>query len=514
GSAIAFTVPKRAAKPAEQLTLFDLLTASLSGNHERVLVPDVPLDIRGSSFSWSPNSMQVAYRRIERGGPSDCYAVGIDGGDSLNLTTWPPGQGMEYLASARPLWDKEGEHVYLVREGTLWRASIGQSKAIELARIAGHRISELAAQPSNVLWAGSGNAFALVVAFDDVKKQDGFYEIDLMNGQSTALLEKGQSYLGARVGEDVIISRDGQQVAYFSEDAEHDSDIWMSDIGFRKPRQVTHLNAQFSRYKMGAARLVDWLSDNGERLQGVLLLPSQYEQGNHYPLIVRVYGGTPLSNCGFNTFGLEGAGPFNGQLLATRGYAVLCPDAPQHPGTPMVDLAKAVLPGVNKVIEMGIADPNRLGVVGHSYGGYSALSLIVQTKRFRAAVESDGMADLIADYGAMGKQGTAYSQSVLEHGQGLMGGTPWQYRERYIENSPFFYLDRVETPLLIVHGSEDQAVSSFLGDEIYSGLRRLGKEVVYAKYEGENHGPSGWSYANQVDFCNRVIAWFEEHLKR
>src|SRR5262249_35117530 len=156
-----------------------------------------------------------------------------------------------------------------------------------------------------------------------------------------------------------------------------------------------------------------------------------YAEGERYPLIVWVYGGVFLSNQ-FDHFGLGSEGPFNMQILATRGYAVLMPDAPQNMGTPMVDLAKAVLPGVDKVIEMGVADPERLGVMGHSYGSYSTLSLIVQTKRFKAALAADGSGDLISAYGQMDAQGGALQTSILEAGQGLMGGPPWEFPQRYI----------------------------------------------------------------------------------
>jgi len=161
---------------------------------------------------------------------------------------------------------------------------------------------------------------------------------------------------------------------------------------------------------------------------------------------------------------------------------------------------------------MGIADPDQVGAMGHSYGGYSVLSLIVQTTRFKAAIELDGMANELSAYGQMGPDGTAFQTSISEQGQGLIGGTPWQFRERYIENSPFFYFDRVQTPLLIVHGSEDKTVAPFLGDEIFVALRRLGKNVEYAKYEGENHSPLYWSYPNQSDLCNRMIEWFGRYL--
>jgi len=200
-------------------------------------------------------------------------------------------------------------------------------------------------------------------------------------------------------------------------------------------------------------------------------------------LIVLVYGGQAISNQANRFGGFEIGTPcFNVQLLATRGYAVLMPDAPQKLGTPMLDLAKAILPGVNKVIDMGIADASKLGVMGHSYGGYSTIALITQTARFKAAIEAAGFADLVGTYGEMDSDGTAFGASIGETGQARLGGTPWQVRDRYIENSPFFYLDRIHTPLLILHGSEDSAVAAFLGDELFVALRRLGKSVEYARY--------------------------------
>jgi dipeptidyl aminopeptidase/acylaminoacyl peptidase len=229
-------------------------------------------------------------------------------------------------------------------------------------------------------------------------------------------------------------------------------------------------------------------------------------------LIVWVYGGDRGSDS-LNYFGLSAGGAFNLQLLATRGYAVLFPDAPQGATTPMFDLAKSVLPGVNHLIEVGVADADKLGVAGHSYGGYSTLALIVQTKRFKAAVEIDGTGSLLSEYGEMDKNGEAFGVSHAEQGQGLMGGTPWQFRERYIENSPYFYLDRVESPLLIVQGAEDTTVAPFLADELYVGLRRLGKEVEYAKYESEGHSPVYWDLPNRVDLYRRIISWFDGHLR-
>lgn len=119
-----------------------------------------------------------------------------------------------------------------------------------------------------------------------------------------------------------------------------------------------------------------------------MLLPAGYKEGIRYPLVVITYGGSYLSDY-VNHFGFWGTMPsFNMQVLATRGYATLYPDAPLRKGAPLKDLASTILPGVNKVIELGIADPDRLAVMGQSYGSYSTLALIVQTNRFKAAIIS------------------------------------------------------------------------------------------------------------------------------
>jgi dipeptidyl aminopeptidase/acylaminoacyl peptidase len=507
GARVAYTVPNHFEKPGSQQTLFDLAIVGLEEKRERMIVSDIRLDYDGSEFSWSANSKYLSYHT---GGMSekahDCYIVDADGGSPRNITHFPPGLKV-YSTSSVPLWGSD-KRLYLIAGADLWRASVEEDKAVKVAEIPGRRILTLVSGNGNSLFTTDHGESTIVVTHDDTGKQDGFYRINLTNGASTKLFEKGQCYFSC-IGIAPLATSDGQHFGYYAEDSQNSGELWTSDVGFRNPRRLTHLNPQFEKYKMGAAKLIDWLSDDGEHLQGALLLPSDYQEGRRYPLIVYVYGGAFESNV-LDQFGHAG-GPLNMQLLATRGYAVLFPDAPQKVGTPMFDLEKTVLPGVNKVIELGMADPARLGVMGHSNGGYSTLALIVQTKRFKAAIEADGMGDLIGDYGEMNKAGAAYG-TALEDGQDALGGSPWEVRDRYIENSPIFYLDRVETPLLIVQGANDEAVAAFSADEVFVGLRRLGRDVEYAKYEGEDHAPSDWSYANQVDFANRMIAWFARYL--
>jgi dipeptidyl aminopeptidase/acylaminoacyl peptidase len=508
GSNVACTTPKRFEKPGSQQILFDLWTVNLSTGSSQTIASDIRLAHDGEEFSWSPDSTLVSYHSGWTA-VNDCFVVKASSGISRNVTSFLPAQSERYKLSV-PLWDGKGR-IYVLREGALWVTSPDRSEAVKLTDIPGRRILTMVSQSDNRLWTTDEGRSALVLTHDDIGKQDGFYNVNLTTGESVRLVERGQCYVCGNLERSFAVVPNGQEIAYLAEDAQHEPDLWHSDISFRDSRRVTSLNPRFDEYRLGVARLIDWLSDDGERLRGALLLPSGYEQGKRYPLIVWVYGGGILSD-NFDHFGLGYGGPFNFQLLATRGYAVLLPDSPQHELTPMADLVKTVLPGVNKVVDLGIADPQHLALMGLSNGGYSTLALVVQTKRFSCAIEMDGMGDLIADYGAMGNAGTALATSILEHGQDAMGGPPWQFPQRYVDNSPVFYLDRVETPLLMIQGTKDATVPPFLGDEIFVGLRRLGKDVEYAKYEGEDHSPLYWSHANQEDLSNRMIGWFQKFL--
>jgi dipeptidyl aminopeptidase/acylaminoacyl peptidase len=504
GSRIAYSIPKRFATPGSQQILYDLAVLNLSTMQERIVATDAKIGWFGE-FSWSPDSLRLSY--CAAGSQTlACQILGLDSSNPRNAMEWK--QPLQGYASPYPLWDKDAEHVYYLNGGSLWRVGLKQSTPVEIARIPNREITQMIAQSDERLWSRDGGKSTVVVTHDDSGKQDGFYQIDLTSGESAKLRENGECYTCANTQPQVVATEDSSNLLYLSEDAQHGSNLWIASSGFERPRQLTRLNPEIEDYELGKPRLIDWLSDDGERLHGTLLLPSGYSTGDRYPLVVVVYGGGYLSN-GFNRFGGWSDGPFNMQLLATRGYAVLLPDVPLKIGTPMLDIAKDVLPGVNKLIEMGIVDAARLGVIGQSYGGYSTLSLLVLTQRFKAAVDIDGPANLISLFGEMNAAGAAYQTGVNLK----LRGTPWDHRDDYIENSPLFYLDRVKTPLLIVHGGSDSAVAPSQGDEVFVGLRRLEKTVEYARYAGEDHSPLYWSYPNQLDYCRRMIAWFETYLK-
>ena len=517
---LVYSTPLGLEADGSQQILYNLVGSELPSGKSRVIASHVPLDFFGR-FSVSPDSTQVAYRTTSpSGGLADIFVAGIASGGPRNLTRFgdlipgkSEGKGSSN-SSVTPIWDARSRSVFFVVGHTLWQSSLQPDTARAVGEIPGHAIRQVVSSHDNVLWTADGRRSAVVLAHDPVGKHDGLFKMDLGSGVVTTIFERNECYvcepgLDARY---VVVDEGGGTFAYVAESAERPADIWLGNRDSGTSEQLTRLNPSVGRFTLGVPKIIDWLDDDGRRLEGGLLLPAHYIPGKRYPLVVMVYGGVNASNS-INTFGgyYRGLPYFHPQLFAARGYAVLTPDAPQQMGTPMLDLAKTVLPGVNKVIEMGVADPERLGLMGQSYGGYSTMSLLVETKRFSAAVETDGMADLIGFYGEMEKDGSAFGTSA-ETGQELVGGSPWQFRDRYIENSPIFYLDRVETPLLVIHGDQDVTFAPFLGDEIFVGLRRLGKTVNYAKYHGEPHVASG--HDNLVDIASRILEWFERYVKR
>ena len=485
--------------------LFELSVLDLTSGESKSVARDLHLQYDGS-VSWAPSSSRIAYWSQERGTVKDVFVLDLTTALGRRVTEFSPDSSTFF--NAGPLWDAGGRTLYVLHQGALWKIPVDSTEAaMELAQVPGRSLKGVVTNGDDRVWSPDGGRSLLAMTYDNHDRQSGFYRIDMTNGGTTRLLEHGECY-------DCVVSRrltavkpDGKMLVYFSGDAQHDVDLWLSDPAFRHPRRLSRLNSQFDRCQMGAARLVEWRSLDGQLLHGALLLPAGYREGQRYPLIVGVYGGSNLSEH-IKYFGLEGDGVFNQQLFATRGYAVLFPDAPLDYADPLAGLAKTVLPGVDRVIDLGIADPERLGLWGHSYGGFCTLALIVQTARFKAAVAADGFGDQTGRYGQMLRSGASNGAGGLEG----LGVAPWQQPQRYIENSPVFYLNRVETPLLLVHGEEDVAVKSFLSDEVFTMLRGLGKEVEYVTYAGEGHSPVDWSYANQLDVAQRLVDWFDRHL--
>ncbi len=486
------------------------LSAYFFASHElRVLVPRIRQSY-GASLSISPNSNWLAYTTSNHG---DCYVIEAEGGEPKNVT---PGDHPSFDERLRaPVWDPDEKFIYLTSSeadersasDAVWMASVEGRPLERKAEIVGHQVLQIVTRAWDRQFYSPDGRSLVVLTRDQATKKNGFFKVDLETGRPTLLLEE-PGHFGDSVYFLTDSTKDSRVLVYAAEDERHPQDLWVATRDFTKQKRITNTNPQISSAGLGQSEVIEWRSVDGELLRGGLLLPAGYQQGKRYPLVVEVYAGARPSEDAYR-FGL-GGGDANRQILATRGYAVLLPDIPlrRDSATPMLDILKMVMPAVDRTVDLGVADSDRIGLMGYSYGGYTTLSLVVQTTRFKAAVEGGAIADLVSFYGDLEPGGYGGGIGYLETGQGRMGGTPWQFRDKYIENSPIFYLDRVQTPLLITQGALDASWKQ--EDEVFIDLRRLGKEVTYVKYKNQGH--ADWNPSTSKDNWDRIIGWFDEHL--
>lgn len=315
-------------------------------------------------------------------------------------------------------------------------------------------------------------------------------------------------------------------LSVFNADAGNGAFLWTGDGRTNRFQQRLSLNGQLSQIGDGKRILVDYRATEGDSQKAVIILPAGYESGKRYPLIAYVYASLVVTDTtfgpGYRLLEKSFVSSLNLHLLSAHGYAVLIPSMPLAPPTmgrdPYLDLPKGVIAAVDRAIDLGIADPNRLGVMGHSLGGYSTYALVTYTQRFKVAVALAGPANLISLYGSFwpSHRYDSYAHEDLffaalsESGGIRMGDTPWGDLWRYLRNSPLYYVERVRTPLMIIHGDID-FVPMQQGEEFFTALYRLGKKAKFVRYWGEGHVIS--SPANVQDMWQRIYGWLDEHLK-
>jgi dipeptidyl aminopeptidase/acylaminoacyl peptidase len=172
-----------------------------------------------------------------------------------------------------------------------------------------------------------------------------------------------------------------------------------------------------------------------------------------------------------------------------------------------------VTAAVNKVIEMGVADPDRLGIQGTSYGGYATNLLITQTNRFKAAINISGKVNMVSFYTDSPRLGVRNIHAP-EKSQDRIGATLWQQPQKYIQHSAIMFADRIKTPLLLITGEQDHNVPARQAMEMYYALRRLNKEVAWVNYVNGGHGMPTTTAEEVKDFHQRILAWYDENLKK
>ena len=348
------------------------------------------------------------------------------------------------------------------------------------------------------------SAEMVLSAFHLWTKQDGFYR-DRVNGTQppARVMMEDKRFGNPRK------ARDANTVLFTRSDFREFPDLWVSDLSFANAQKLSNANPQQAEYRWGSAELVDWRSADGTVLQGVLYKPDGFDPSQKYPMMVYFY--ERLSdNLHGHVIPAAGSSSINISFYVSRGYLVFTPDIPYRIGYPGESAFNAVVPGVLSLLERGFVDEERVGVQGHSWGGYQIAYMITKTDVFRAAEAGAPVANMVSAYGGIRWESGMSRMFQYEKTQSRLGGTLWESPMRYIENSPIFWADKVNTPLLMMHNDEDGAVPWEQGIEYFVALRRLGKPVWMLNYNGEAHGLR--KDVNRKDWTIRMQQFFDHYL--
>jgi acetyl esterase/lipase len=307
-------------------------------------------------------------------------------------------------------------------------------------------------------------------------------------------------------------AKDAAVFVYTRETFKEPADLYVADAGLKNGRKVSALDAQMAKFAWSSgSMLVDYVPDEptlkGRKLQGALFLPANYEKGKSYPTLVYIYERLAQDA---NRFFTPTANGFNKSYYTSNGYAVLMPDITYKLNDPGKSAVWCVLPALKAAIATGVVDAKKVGIQGHSWGGYQTAFMVTQTDAFAAAVAGAPLTDMVSMYSLIYKNSGSANQGIFESSQGRFLGGYWDNWEAYYRNSPAFFARNVKTPLMLLHNDKDGAVDFTQGVEYFNTLRRLGKSVWMLEYLGENH--SLRKPANMSDYTVRMKEYFDHFL--
>ena len=481
----------------------NLKYVDIKSGESKVLVP--AKDLKGLSLRWSDDGRWFAFAR--RG---EVFVQGVDGGAARSLTPKPktakPAADDAKDTTEKPAGDEKREPeesftpVSFNRDGSKLLVTSRKGWYVLTIGDASRKLivpldedAEKNPRMSALDWAPDGSAIYATWGARD-KWERGLVRVDAQTGTITPVARDSRVYGGLR------LSRDGNTFIGTIADGDRPADLYVADPAFASVKKLTDLNPWMASKALPKSELVAYRDADGKELYGVLRYPVGYEKGKKYPTVFEIYE-TFFDN-GFNS---------RAAFLANHGYAVFHPSVNLVIGHPGEAWVKGVTAAANKLVDLGIADPERLGVHGTSYGGYATALLITQTDRFKAAINISGKVNMISFYTDSPRLGVRNTHAP-EKSQDRIGGTLWEFPERYLEHSAVLRADRVKTPLLNITGDQDPNVPASQSREMYYALRRLGKEVEWVRYVNGGHRPPN-SAAESIDFEQRILAWYDKYLK-
>jgi dipeptidyl aminopeptidase/acylaminoacyl peptidase len=345
----------------------------------------------------------------------------------------------------------------------------------------------------------------LLKTFDEKDKSEGLAEIRLEGQAAPRSIFHAAQSLGSP-----LKAADADVYAFTRGSFTEFPNLWITDGRFQNLRQLSDANPQQKEYSWGSVELVKWMSNDGKPLEGLLYKPENFDSRKKYPLIVYFYER--------NADGLHrhidprpSRSTVSPVFYASRGYCFFIPDIVYEIGYPGKSALSCIVPGVQKLVEQGFIDKDRIGIQGQSWGGYQVAYLVTHTSLFRCAGAGAPVSNMTSAYGGIRWESGLVREFQYEHEQSRIGGTLWEKPWHFIENSPLFKVPDVTTPILIMHNDNDGAVPYYQSIEFFTALRRLHKPAWMLVYNGEEHNLK--ERRNCKDLSIRLQQFFDHYLQ-
>jgi dipeptidyl aminopeptidase/acylaminoacyl peptidase len=400
-------------------------------------------------------------------------------------------------------WTKDDAAIWIYDRFDIWSVSPDGTRAARVTDGASEQVRHryLRLDPE-AEWIDGRSYMTL---FAQWTKKSGYAQIDLTTSGGKA---ERSVWLDRRVT-GLSKAKSSDTFAYLVQDFDDSPDFFVGGPDLVSAKQISATNSFQSRFAWGRTELVEYKNERGERLQGVLHYPAGYVAGRKYPMVVYMY--ERLSD-GLHTYvSPSERAPYNAAVFTSRGYFFFQPDIVFRPRDPGLSVVECVVPAVKQVIAKGVVDRAKVGIVGHSWGGFDASFLATHTDVFAAAVAGAPITNLVSNYGNFHWSNGIAETDHIETGQQRMEVPLYEDLPAYIRNSAVYGVQTMKTPLLISVGDADGTVFWHQGLELYNIARRAAKNVVLLAYAGEDHGLR--KKANQVDYHHRIQEWFDHYLK-
>ncbi len=345
-------------------------------------------------------------------------------------------------------------------------------------------------------------------AFNNKTKDNGYYFKEM--GKKKPIMTKW--IVEPMTFASFNISKDGKVITYIKHNFVNSPNVWITKDNFKTQSRITDINSQQQDYNWGTNELVSWTSKTGIELDGILHKPENFDPSKKYPMIVYFY---ERSSEGLNSYRSPSPSrsTINIPFFVSNEYLVFVPDIAYEIGHPGKSAMDCIVPGVEMLLKNSWVDKDNIAIQGQSWGGYQVAYMVTQPEIFKWKAGGAGapVSNMTSAYGGVRWGSGMVRQFQYEHTQSRIGKTLWDGFDLYIENSPIFFADKVETPLLIMSNDKDEAVPWYQGIEYFTALKRLGKPAWLLQYNNESHNLS--SRVNAKDLSIRLEQFFNHYLK-